>query len=314
MTWWHAVILGLVEGITEYLPISSTGHLILASAFLGLNSPEQKQNVDDFNIIIQGGAILAVAGLYWPRVKQVFKGLVGRDNAGTALFFNLLIAFLPAAIIGKLFSEWIESKLFFPIPVTTALAVGGLFMIWLQARRSGRLGMAPTTKTTIEEITPRQALFIGCLQCFAMWPGTSRSMMTIAGGYMVGLPAAAAAEFSFLLGLPTLTAATVYKLYKNISHARQLSVETGVHVPNLFESFGTANCLLGIAVAAVSAAIAIKWLVGFLSRKGLTAFGIYRLILAGLLTILIARGAVTIAPKDKDAPKTPPVPAIRSPK
>ncbi|MEK6700774.1 MAG: undecaprenyl-diphosphate phosphatase [Planctomycetota bacterium] len=314
MTWWHAVILGLVEGITEYLPISSTGHLILASAALGLNSPESKRAIDDFNIIIQGGAILAVAGLYWPRVKQICKGLIGRDNAGTALFVNLLIAFLPAAVLGKLMHDWIESMLFFPIPVTTALAVGGLFMIWLQARRDGRLGLAPISRTTIEEITPRQALFIGCLQCVALWPGTSRSMMTIAGGYMVGLPAAAAAEFSFLLGLPTLTAATLYSLYKNLSHAKSESAATGHHVANLFESLGAVNCLIGIVVAAISAAIAIKWLVGFLSRKGLTAFGIYRLILAAFLTILIARGAVTIAPKDKDAPKTPPVPAIRSPK
>lgn len=311
MTWWHAVILGLVEGITEYLPVSSTGHLILASAFLKLNLPEMKQAIDDFNIIIQGGAILAVVGLYWPRVKQMLNGLIGRDNAGTALFVNLVIAFIPAAISGKLLHDWIESKLFYPGPVTAALAIGGLFMIWLQARRDGRLGLSPITKLTIDEITPGQAFFIGCLQCLALWPGTSRSMMTIAGGYMVGLPAAAAAEFSFLLGVPTLTAATLYGLYKNISTAKHASLDTGHHVPNLFESLGTANCLLGIVVAALSAAIAIKWLVGFLSRKGLTAFGIYRLILSALLVVLIAGGSITIVPKGQAASKSPPTPAIK---
>lgn len=295
MQWWHAIILGLVEGITEYLPISSTGHLILASAFLGLDTPQAKNAVDAFNIVIQGGAILAVLGLYWPRVVQMLRGLVGRDAVGLRLAVCLVIAFLPAAIVGALLDDWIEARLFHTGPVVAALVLGGVFMILLDRWRTGAFSTAKYhgRELGVEDITPGKALFIGCMQCAAMWPGTSRSMMTITGGVLAGLRPAAAAEFSFLLGLPTLGAACVYKLYKNLKHAHE------AHVPNLFDQLGWGPVILGIVVAALSAAIAVKWLVGFLNRRGLEPFGWYRIVLGVCVLGLIAGGYVTLKPREK---------------
>ncbi|MCC6677618.1 MAG: undecaprenyl-diphosphate phosphatase [Phycisphaerales bacterium] len=287
---WQAIILGLVEGITEYLPISSTGHLILASALMGLDEPDHKAAVDAFTIVIQGGAILAVLGLYWPRVRSMIAGLLGRDAAGFRLLLNLIVAFIPAAIFGKLLDDWIESKLFHTGPVIAALVVGGVFMMLVDQWRAGRFGipLALRRPKSIEELTFIDCLKIGLLQCIAMWPGTSRSMMTITGGLFVGLKPREAAEFSFLLGVPTLGAATLYKLYKNLSIAHE------THTPNLFEQLGMMSCIIGIAAAAVSAAFAVKWLVGFLNKHGLTAFGWYRLALAAVLLTLIGAGVVRI--------------------
>lgn len=275
MEWWQAVVLGLVEGITEYLPVSSTGHLILASWLLGLDDPARKEAVDAFNIVIQGGAILAVLGLYARRVQQMVQGMVGTDANGRRLLINVGLAFLPAAVVGPLLDDLIESYLFSAPPVLLALAIGGAWMIWLDSR--------PTTAPSIglDEITPRQALIIGALQCVAMWPGTSRSMMTIAGGMMVGLRPQQAAEFSFLVGLPTLGAACVYKLLKNLLDAH----ETGTQ--NLFQLLGVAPVVLGIAVATVSAAIAVRGLVAFLGRYGLAPFGWYRIALTLVLLGLV---------------------------
>lgn len=285
MTPLQAIILGLVEGITEYLPVSSTGHLILAAAFLKLDDPSVKSSVDAFNIVIQGGAILAVLGLYFPRVLSMLRGLVGKDKAGLRLAINLLIAFLPAAILGVLLDDWISSKLFSPGPVIAALVVGGFYMIALDIWRKKKFppvaADAPQPGLDINSLTPLKALFIGFMQCIAMWPGTSRSMMTITGGIMTGLRPAKAAEFSFLLGLPTLGGACCYKLLKNLKEAS----DTGT--PNLFEELGWTPVMLGILVAAVSAAFAVKWLVGFLNKHGLTPFGIYRILLGALLGALV---------------------------
>lgn len=236
MEWWHAIVLGLVEGITEYLPISSTGHLIITSSLLGLDGGATKQAVDDFNIVIQGGAILAVLGLYRARVMQMLRGVFGKDPAGLRLFVNLVVAFLPAAVVGFLLHDLIERYLFFPVPVLMALAVGGVYMMALEQWRRGRFGIpSHGNRRGVEDVTIKQAFGIGCLQCVAMWPGTSRSMMTITGGYLAGLAPAAAAEFSFLLGLPTLGAASVYSLLKNLKHAH----DTGG--PNLFQSWAGAR-------------------------------------------------------------------------
>ncbi|HLO39661.1 MAG TPA: undecaprenyl-diphosphate phosphatase, partial [Phycisphaerales bacterium] len=215
---WQAIILGLVEGFTEYLPVSSTGHLILAASLMGLDDPATKHAIDDFNIVVQGGAILAVVGLYWPRMLQMLRGLLGRDNAGFLLFANLCIAFLPAAILGLLLKDTIEKHLFWAGPVLSAILLGGLFMMVVEARIGGRIAppKARSTYRTIESVRPLDALLIGCLQCLALWPGMSRSMMCIVGGYFAGLRPRAAAEFSFLLGLPTLTAACAYSLAKNL--------------------------------------------------------------------------------------------------
>lgn len=296
----HAAILGLVEGITEYLPISSTGHLILVAAMLGLDAPEVKDSVDAFNIVIQGGAILAVLGLYWPRVVAMLRGLAGRDAAGLRLAVNIVVAFLPAAVLGVLLDDYIDEHLFHPVPVVAALALGGVWMIgidvWYKRRNGGpsEAGMAtrsarpcqpplepdvPGAPGTIESLTILQALGIGLFQCVAMWPGTSRSMMTIAGAMMLGLRPRQAAEFSFLLGLPTLGGACVYKAMKNTDDLAAL---------------GAGPIVVGTLVATLSAALAVRWLVAFLNRHGLTAFGVYRLLLAAAFAALVFSGTVTL--------------------
>jgi len=286
MTWWQALILGLVEGITEYLPVSSTGHLIITTSLLGLDQSgeEIRRSVNAFNIIIQGGAILAVLGLYRERVLQMLRGLMGKDEAGKKLFFNLVIAFIPAAILGVLLDDLIESLLFSLMPVLIALAGGGLWMIWLDRR--SRKKSDDACLLNIEQMTWKQALLIGLFQCVAMWPGTSRSMMTIAGGMMCKLSAKQAAEFSFLLGLPTLGGACVFKLVKDVTGEQ----------PSMFQTLPAVSLVIGIAVATITAALAIRWLVGYLTKHGLAVFGYYRLLLTVLLAILALTGIVTVAP------------------
>lgn len=294
MQLWQAIVLGLVEGITEYLPVSSTGHLIIAGDLMGLGKgPGEKAALDAFNIVIQGGAILAVLGLYFPRFVQMLRGLLGRDPAGLRLFINVVIAFIPAAVVGLLAKKWIEAHLFSMGPVVAALIVGGVFMISIDALFIRRQRVAAAIHAgpggaDVDALTPRRALIIGLLQILAMWPGTSRSMMTISGGVMVGLRPAAAAEFSFLLGMPTLLAATGYSLFKNLRE----SAKAGT--PNLFDVFGYTPAIVGIVVAAASAALAVGWLVGFLNRHGLTPFGIYRIALGITLLALALGGIVTV--------------------
>jgi len=291
--WIDATILGLVEGVTEYLPISSTGHLILTNALLGLDSVEPvydasgnplltedgeevtlKAAADAYAIVIQAGAILAVLILYWKRIWQVLLGIIGLSPHGRLLARNLILAFLPAAVLGLLLDDWIESMLFAPLPIAVALIIGGFLMLGIEKWRKHQF---PADNYSIELHTlgVRQCLFIGCLQCVAMWPGTSRSMMTIVGGYLSGLSPAKAAEFSFLLGLITLTAAAGYKVVTS-GNELFLAIEAG-------------PILLGILVAFVSAALAIKWLVGYLTRHGLTIFAWYRFVLAALVIFFLVR-------------------------
>jgi undecaprenyl-diphosphatase len=271
----HAVILGLVEGITEYLPISSTGHLILARNTLGLD----KSATDAFLIVIQGGAILAVLGLYRQRVAQMLAGVRGRSTVGLRLAVNLAVAFLPAAILGPLLHERIETHLFHNRAVVGALAVGGLLMIglgpWQRRFYRGDEHAAPAdlhSYTDLEHLTWKRALLIGLVQCLAMWPGTSRSMVTIVGGMLVGLRPRQAAEFSFLLGVPTLGGAMVYSIARSFTGGQT----------DLITGLGWMPLAAGFVVATVSAALAVKWLVGYLNRHGLAVFGWYRLALAGL--------------------------------
>lgn len=290
----HAAVLGLVEGVTEYLPISSTGHLIVVSALLGLNeSGDMKRNVDAFTVVIQGGAILAVIGLYWGRIVQMMRGMTGRDRAGLRLAINIAVAFAPAAVLGVFLAEWIEQQLFYPLPVIIALALGGVVMIaverWQRKFFHGDEHAQPVdvhSLVDIEHLTWKRALVIGLLQCLAMWPGTSRSMVTIVGGMLVGLRPKQAAEFSFLLGLPTLGGACLYSASKNFSAAG----------PNLFQHLGLTSVAIGLVVATLSAALAIRWLVAFLGHHGLAVFGWYRLGLCVLLLVLLERGLMTISP------------------
>lgn len=289
-----AIILGTVEGLTEYLPISSTGHLIIANHALRLNSDAPLQNsegkplwykepsakepagkpltlklaADTYTILVQFGAIAAVALLYWRQLLSMINGLLGRDPAGLRLLFNLLLAFTPAAIIGLAFHDWIDEHLFSIGAVIGAQVAGALLIFWAEAYRKRRGQVAPDHSGPIQ-LTSRQALNIGLLQCVALWPGTSRSMMTIIGGYLAGLDPRRSAEFSFLLGLVTLGAATVFKSYK--SGAAMIDV------------FGWSHVLIGCVVAAVTAALAVKFLVGWLSRHGMIIFAYYRLAFAAVL-------------------------------
>ncbi|MBY0113445.1 MAG: undecaprenyl-diphosphate phosphatase [Phycisphaerales bacterium] len=291
MQLWQSIVLGLVEGITEYLPVSSTGHLIITGDLLGLDKPETKEALNAFNIIVQGGAILAVLGLYFPRFLRMFKGLLGLDPVGFKMFANVVIAFIPAAVVGVALNKVIESKLFHLGPVVLSLVLGGFFMIgvelWRRSRRPMHGGIEAIGGKTVETMTPADALVIGLLQIVALWPGTSRSMMTITAGYFRGLKPSAAAEFSFLLGMPTLLAATLFKLAKDLTNK-----DPGHQT--FFKVLGTGPVLVGIAVAAVSAAIAVKWLVGFLTRHGLAPFGYYRIVLGVVMLILALSGVVTV--------------------
>ena len=294
----EAIVLGIVEGITEYLPVSSTGHLILASSLMGLTERVDKDSLDAFNIVIQGGAILAVLGLYRARVWQMIQGLLGQDAVGLRLAVNVAVAFLPAAILGVLLAGTIKRYLFFPLPVLSALAAGGVVMIvidrWQERRFRGAPGPHDPRSTDLAGLSLRGALLIGLLQCLAMWPGMSRSMVTIVGGMLAGMKPRQAAEFSFILGLPTLGAACAYSLLKNLAG----------DAPNMFETLGTGPMLAGLIVATVSAAVAVSWLVSFLTRHGLSPFGWYRLALCVVLGALIWQGAVTISPEEA-IPATP---------
>ncbi len=291
--WLDATILGLVEGVTEYLPISSTGHLILTNALLGLDSTAPildqsgqplrndsgelitlKTAADAYAIVIQAGAILAVLVLYWSRIWQVVLGVIGLSPNGRLLARNLLVAFIPAAVLGLLLDDWIEAALFAPLPIAIALILGGFLMLAIERWRS-RQPKNDDFQIELHTLGIKQCLFIGFLQCVAMWPGTSRSMMTIVGGYISGLNPAKAAEFSFLLGLITLTAAAGYK-----------AVSSG---SELFLAIEIGPLLLGILVAFLSAALAVKWLVGYLSKHGLALFAWYRFALAALVIIFLVR-------------------------
>ncbi len=265
----EALLLGLVEGLTEYLPVSSTGHLILAAEALGRGGDPALKS---FEIVIQAGAILAVLGLYRQRVQQMVLGLFGRSDAGRKLLINLVVAFMPAAVLGVLLHGWIKSYLTAPLPVALALLVGGGVMLALRPlyRKRNESGK------DIDALTVRQSLIIGCTQCLAMWPGTSRSLVTILAGLGIGLSPVAAAEFSFLLALPTLGGATVYELLSSGGA--------------LFEGVGPGAFAAGLAMAFVSAALAVKAFVGWLTRHGLEPFGFYRIALA--IAVLVFWGQV----------------------
>jgi undecaprenyl-diphosphatase len=261
----QALILGIVEGITEYLPVSSTGHLLIAQRLLGI---AEGNAANSYAIAIQAGAIVAVLGTYRQRVGGIIRGFVGRNPAGLNLGLCILVAFLPAAVFGTLFDERIEQWLFGVKPVIAAWIVGGVLILalgrWVEARRNGR---------PLDQITWRAALLIGLLQCIAMWPGTSRSLVTILGGLAVGLSMAAAVEFAFLLGVVTLTAATAYTALKSGD--------------GMVAAYGWPALLAGFAAAWVSAALAVKWLVAWLNHHGLTLFAWWRFAAAALAMLLL---------------------------
>ncbi|MDP2306208.1 MAG: undecaprenyl-diphosphate phosphatase [Pseudomonadota bacterium] len=266
MTWFQALVLGLVEGLTEYLPVSSTGHLLLAQRVLGIpRSPA----ADAYAICIQAGAILAVLGLYRARVAQMLQGVIGRDPAGRRLAIQLAVAFVPAAVIGFLFNDRIDDLLFGLWPIVFAWTVGGAAIFLLRGRSGGR---------ALEALDLRTALLIGCCQCLALWPGTSRSLATILGGVLLGVSLPAAVEFSFLLGLLTLGAATSYSALK--------------HGDEMLAAFGMAPLIIGFVASAVAAAVSVKWLVAWLQSHGLEVFAVWRIGLAGVVAVLLTAGVL----------------------
>lgn len=281
MNAWKAAVLGVVEGITEYLPISSTGHLLVASDLLGLGTSEADvAAANTYAIAIQFGAILAVAGLFWKRFRDMLLGLVGRSDEGRHLLVVLVVAFAPAAVLGFLFDDLIEERLFAPWPIVASWFVGGVLILGLEQR-----GLIPRSPEPVHgdvdpllAITVRQAFVIGLVQTIAMWPGTSRSLMAILGALLVGVGMAAAVEFSFLLGFVTLTAASVYSL----------ATDGG----GLVEQFGVLDPLIGLLFAFVSAVLAIKWMIGYLQRHSLAIFGWYRIFAATITGGLIVAGVL----------------------
>jgi undecaprenyl-diphosphatase len=277
MTWFDALILGIVEGLTEFLPVSSTGHLILTGSLLGVES----RVADNFSVAIQFGAILAVLTLYWKYIQSMLMGLMGRDADGLRLAVRIIVAFLPAAVIGLALKDVIEAYLFSPGPVVAALILGGVAMIVLEKRLPAPGSEAEAGLKELGAMSLRDAVLIGLAQCVAMWPGTSRSMATILGARMVGLKPAAAAEFSFLLALPTLGGATVLKMVKD--REEFLALDGGI-----------ALLAFGNIVAFVVAAIAVRWFVGFVTKRGMAPFGYYRIVLGLAFLAASAMGLVSM--------------------
>ena len=260
-----ALLLGIVEGITEFLPISSTGHLILTGALLNFNDETGKV----FEIVIQLGAILAVCWVYRSKLVDVVRGLPQQRSA-QRFTANLIIAFLPAAVLGVLFIKTIKTYLFHPVPVAMAFIVGGVLILWAE-RREHRV-----TVQQVDNMDWRDAIKVGFAQALALIPGTSRSGATIIGGLFFGLSRKAATEFSFFLAIPTMFAATVYDVYKH----RDL-----LHLHDL-EVFA-----VGFIAAFISALFAVRGLLRYISHHDFTAFAWYR-IAFGIIVLITAYSGV----------------------
>ncbi|MBN8555406.1 MAG: undecaprenyl-diphosphate phosphatase [Deltaproteobacteria bacterium] len=267
MDFFDAAILGIVEGLTEFLPISSTGHLILTSHLLGLGDSE---SVKAFEVIIQSGAIFAVIWEYRNLLAKTCGGLKRCEAQSMHLFYLILFAFLPAAILGVLVSKHVKAHLFGIFPVACALIVGGIVMILVE-----RFSKKATSEKSFDQMTKKDALMIGIAQCFSLWPGTSRSMATILGGRFIGLTNKTAAEFSFLLAIPTIIGASVYDLYKSRSNLSVDEMNIGILWVGLIFSF-------------VTALIVIRAFLKFLSSHSLEAFGWYRILVGLVFLFLLA--------------------------
>ena len=268
-----ALIMGLVEGFTEFLPISSTGHLILAGSLLNFTGDKVKV----FEIAIQGGAMLAVIWEFRVRIAAVLSGL-GSDPKARKFALNVVIGFAPAAILGFLFNGYIKDVLFAPVPVATAFIVGGFVILWVERR--AKANPVSVRIHSVDDMTTLDALKVGCAQAFALIPGTSRSGATIIGGMMLGLSRKTATEFSFFLAIPTLLGATFYSLYK------ERDLLTAADLPMF---------TVGTVSAFVSAFLCIRWLLRYISSHDFTIFAWYRIVF-GLVVIATAyTGTVTWA-------------------
>ena len=276
LTFPKAVLLGVVEGVTEFLPVSSTGHLIVTERLVDVGRhPGTKDAADTYAITIQAGAILAVLVLYWSRIVEMGRGLVGRDEDGRRLLEATVIAFIPAAIVGVVLEKSIRDRLFGVWPVVVAWIVGGLAIL-AYARVLDARGRS--TGGALETLGPRRALVIGAAQVLALWPGTSRSLVTILAALLVGLSVSAAVEFSFLLGLVTLGAATAFDALK--------------HGKELIDTYGLFDPLVGFIAAFITALFVVRWLVRYLERHGIAIFGWYRLAVAAITLVLLITGVL----------------------
>jgi undecaprenyl-diphosphatase len=265
-----AAIMGVVEGLTEFLPISSTGHLILAGALLGFDDDKAKV----FDIAIQTGAILAVIIVYWQKIRDTVLALPTQKQA-QRLALNVLIAFLPAVVMGLLFGKAIKAHLFTPVVVATTFIIGGFVILWAEKRQSG-VASAPRVLDA-DDMTFMDAVKVGVVQCLAMIPGTSRSGATIIGGMLLGLSRKAATDFSFYLAIPTLVGAGVYSLYKERALLSMADMPL----------FG-----VGLLFSFISAWLCIRWLLKFIATHSFVGFAWYR-IAFGLVVLATAwSGAV----------------------
>ncbi|HET7231965.1 MAG TPA: undecaprenyl-diphosphate phosphatase [Longimicrobium sp.] len=256
-----AAVMGLVEGATEFIPVSSTGHLILAADWLGF---DQWHAHETFEVFIQLGAILAVVWFYRARILGVLASAT-REEKSRRLIINLAIAFLPAAVIGFLVHDFIKEKLFNPVVVAISLVIGGFIILAIEAWRR------PVRTENVDDMTPKEALGVGLCQVLSLIPGTSRSGSTIMGGIALGLSRVAATEFSFFLAIPMMFAATLYDLYK----ARHELAAADAPV------FG-----VGFVVAFISALLVIRWLLKFVANNSFRGFAWYRIIFGAILLAL----------------------------
>lgn len=263
--YFNALIKGIIEGVTEFLPISSTGHLIIARDWFPLtaDAAHAKELDDVFDVVIQFPAILAVVFLYRSRLWESMRTIPTQPRSRN-FWLGLLIAFLPALVVGLLIHKQIDEKLMFPIPVAIALIVGGVILILAD----GRCGEGKYA--TAEDVPLATAFFIGVFQCFGMFPGTSRSGATIVGGRLMHLTRSASAEYSFFLAIPTMLGAFVFKLY---------------HYRHIIRSDDVVVFAIGSIVSFVVALLVVRWLIVYLRSHGLAAFGYYRIVL-GALTLL----------------------------
>ncbi len=260
-----ALILGIVEGLTEFLPISSTGHLILAGSLLGFVDAKAKL----FDVAIQTGAMFAIIWYYRQRIGRTVAG-IGRNEVSRRFALNILIAFLPAAVLGVLFGKYIKAHLFAPVPVALAFIAGALVIFWAEARERRRRG--PARVETIDDLSHLDAVKVGIAQAFSMIPGTSRSGATIIGGMLFGLSRQAATEFSFFLAIPTLIGAGVYDSWR---YRHILSVDD---IPMF---------AVGLVTAFFSALACVHWLIRFVATHDFRVFAWYR-IAFGLIVLATA--------------------------
>lgn len=269
-----ALILGVVEGVTEFLPVSSTGHLILTADLLGLGN---NQKIKVFDIFIQAGAILAVCWEYRQRLITTFAGIT-HDPIAQRFAINLFVAFIPLAVMGLLFGKAIQAVLFKPVPVALAFVVGGVIILlaerWYKARAAR--GLSPRIES-VDQLTWKDALKLGLAQCAALIPGTSRSGATIIGGLFFGLSRRCATEFSFFLAIPTLFAATFYSLWKDRA---------------LLSSADIPMFSVGFIAAFVSAFVVVRWLIRYVSTHDFTIFAWYRIIFGGIVLFTAYSGMV----------------------